>query len=100
MWRVTIDQRTPSGSTKRHGPIKALYYRDPCPLSNRYPAGWAARIEHYVVDRGLKSEAAFVVDGWLDADPARRENLHQVSYYPRVYVSMERDLRGKGRVIA
>ena len=80
--------------------IAQMLYRDPVPASDMHPAGWRHRCEKYVVESPFKSEAAALVASWLDADPARREYLHAVHYYPRNYVAMARQLRTEGRVIS
>lgn len=79
--------------------IAQMLYRDPAPVSPEHPAGWTHRCEKYVVGCPLKSGAETLVAAWLDADPARREHLHVVRYYPRNYVDMARQLRAEGREI-
>ncbi len=84
----------------RNWTIVQILYRDPCPVTADHPAGWEHRVEKYVVDTPLKSEAQEIVERWLDDFPSQRENLHKVHYYPRNYVDMADDLRARGRVIS
>lgn len=80
--------------------VVSFHYRDPVPVSESHPGGWMSRCERWLAETGLKSEAAVLVDVWLDAHPERGEHLHSVNYYPRNYVDMARQLRAAGRVIA
>ncbi len=84
----------------RNWTIVTIFYHDQVPVSDRYPFGSRHRCEKYVVYEPLKCEAEKIVEAWLHEDSSRRVNLHEVHYYPRNYVDMERDMRDRGRIIS
>ena len=83
----------------RNWTIVAIFYRDPVPVDHLHPGGWKHRCEKYVVYEPLKKDAERIVEAWLHEDSSRRVNLHSITYYPRNYVDMERDLSARGRII-
>lgn len=87
--------------SERNWTIVQIIYHDPCDVTDATPMGWKSRVEKYVVETGLKSEAESIVGSWLSCEPLTRiKHLYEIHYYPRNYVDQADQLRCDGRVIS
>lgn len=78
--------------------VAQAFYRDPCPVSQQHPEGWAHRQEKFVVMspyvRVARPLAAAYAVERFGGEP------HELHLYPRTYVDDARALAAAGRVVS